>query len=455
MSFARYPAYRDSGVEWLGQIPAHWEITPLKRLADFVNGDAFKPADWSESGIPIIRIQNLNGGDEFNYFDGTVEEKYLVRKGDLLFGWSGNRGTSFGPFLWSKEGTYALNQHIFRVVPFWSENTDLYWILKAVTAHVEDQAHGIIGMVHVTKGALGSIKVPVPTPEEQAAIATFLDQETAKIDALVAEQEKLIALLQEKRQAVISHAVTKGLDPDAPMKDSGVEWLGEVPRHWEVLRIKQLASFVGGGTPSRDMPEYWHGEIPWISPKDMKTEFVMDSKEHITDAGLRSSVTSLIPAGSVLMVVRSGILKHTIPVAINQKPVALNQDMKALLFDSSRLAALFVLRFIQGLNDKLLLEWSKQGATVESIEHEYLVNSLLPVPPISEQTTIVAHLDHVTAQLDDLMSEARTAITLLQERRTALISAAVTGQIDVRGLVRDASTPISIAASVCPSTATG
>ena len=198
MSFPRYPSYKDSGVEWLGEVPGHWEVVPLKHIAEFVNGDAFKPTEWATSGIPIIRIQNLNGSEDFNYYDGEVEQRYLVHDGDLLFGWSGNRGTSFGPFLWSRNEVCALNQHIFRVVPTSAEKRSLFWTLKAVTAHVEDQAHGIIGMVHVTKGDLGAINVPVPPIPEQTQIATFLDYETAKIDELVAEQRRLMELLNEE-----------------------------------------------------------------------------------------------------------------------------------------------------------------------------------------------------------------------------------------------------------------
>jgi type I restriction enzyme S subunit len=237
MSFPRYPGYKASGVEWLGEVPEGWSAKPLKHIAEFINGDTFKPSAWSESGLPIIRIQNLNGSEEFNYFDGAIESRYLVHDGDLLFGWSGNRGTSFGPFLWHRAEVCVLNQHIFRVVPKSLCKRALFWTLKAVTAHVEDQAHGIIGMVHITKGDLGAISVPLPPLPEQTAIAEFLDRETAKIDELVAEQRRLMELLKEKRQAVISHAVTQGLNPDAPMKPSGIEWLGDVPAHWVLVRL--------------------------------------------------------------------------------------------------------------------------------------------------------------------------------------------------------------------------
>lgn len=439
MSFPRYPEYKDSGVEWLAEVPAHWDLTPLKHLADFVNGDAFKPTDWAESGIPIIRIQNLNGGEDFNYFDGTVEDRYLVSGGDLLFGWSGNRGTSFGPFIWRKDGVYALNQHIFRVVPFGIDNNDLYWILKAVTAHVEDQAHGIIGMVHVTKGDLGAIKVPVPTPAEQTAIATFLDRETTKIDGLVAEQEKLIALLQEKRQAVISHAVTKGLDPNVTMKDSGVEWLGEVPEHWEVRPLKHAVQFRSGGTPDKSRRDYWDGEIPWASAKDLKVDNLSDTADHITSQALADGAASLVEQGSVLVVVRGMILARTFPVVTAMTPMAINQDLKAVTA-KMLLHKAFLPWLLRGTETESLNRLDEAGHGTKALRMDAWGAMPIPMPPTDEQAEIAEFLGRATAHIDALVDEARTAVTLLQERRTALISAAVTGQIDVRGIAsRDVS----------------
>jgi type I restriction enzyme S subunit len=203
---------KDSGVAWLGQVPAHWEVAPLKHLADFINGEAFKPTEWSDDGTPIIRIQNLNGGDDFNCYNGEVNPRHHVQKGDLLFGWSGNRGTSFGPFVWPREGLHYLNQHIFKVEPRSCNVGWFYWCLRAVTIYVEEQAHGIIGMVHVTKGVLGAIPVPLPPPAEQAAIAAFLDRKTGDIDTLTSEAHRAIALLRERRAALISAAVTGKID---------------------------------------------------------------------------------------------------------------------------------------------------------------------------------------------------------------------------------------------------
>jgi len=203
---------KDSGIEWLGEIPRQWECVPLKYVVEFINGAPFKPSDWQSDGVPIIRIENLNGGEEFNYSADQLPKKYHVQKGDLLFGWSGNRGTSFGPFLWSREGLHYLNQHIFRLTGYHCDKTWLYWTLKAVTFYVERQAHGIIGLVHITKGDLGSIKIPLMKETEQRAIAAFLDRETAGIDALVEKVNLSIDRLREYRTALVSAAVTGKID---------------------------------------------------------------------------------------------------------------------------------------------------------------------------------------------------------------------------------------------------
>ena len=209
-------------------------------------------------------------------------------------------------------------------------------------------------------------------------------------------------------------------------KDSGVEWLGEVPEHWALPKIKGVALFSGGGTPSRENMDYWNGDIPWVSPKDMKAERIVGAEESITEAGLQNSTSNLLPPGRVLMVVRSGILKHTIPVGINETAVALNQDMKALEFHADKCISGFFLRWVQGFNDQLLLAWAKQGATVESIEHGYLAETVIPLPDVSEQTRIAAFLDRETAKIDGLVAEQQRLIDLLKEKRQAVISHAVT-----------------------------
>ena len=256
MKLKPYPKTKPSGVEWLGDVPVHWEAKPLKHLTDFINGAPFKPEDWSQDGVPIIRIENLNGGDNFNGYEGSVRERYHVSKGDLLFGWSGNRGTSFGPFLWPREGLHYLNQHIFRLAHFSCDRSWFYWALKAVTKTIEDEAHGIIGMVHVTKGKLGAVQIPFLPLAEQRSIAAFLDRETGRINLLVSKKQNLIERLKEKRTALISRIVTRGLPPTAAraaglranpsIKPSALDWLGDIPQHWEARKFLRCAFFQEG-----------------------------------------------------------------------------------------------------------------------------------------------------------------------------------------------------------------
>ncbi|MGE8237000.1 MAG: restriction endonuclease subunit S [Stenotrophomonas indicatrix] len=213
-------------------------------------------------------------------------------------------------------------------------------------------------------------------------------------------------------------------------KDSGVEWLGDVPEHWTLHKLKYIARFSGGGTPSRECLSYWNGDIPWVSPKDMKVEVIVGAEENITIEGLQNSATSLVSPGGVLLVVRSGILKHTIPVAINNVEVALNQDMKALRFNPKLALFNFFCRWVQGFNNELRHAWLKQGATVESVEQEYLADTVVPMPAIDEQRMIVDFLDQETVRIDALIDEQQRLIELLKEKRQAVISHAVTKGID-------------------------
>jgi type I restriction enzyme S subunit len=441
MSFPRYEKYKDSGVEWLGEVPAHWEVISIKWLSPVLRGASPRPIDDSkyfddDGEYSWVRIADVSASDvilkettqKLSDLGSSLSVKILP--GQLFVSIAGTVGK---PCI---SEIKACIHDGFVYFPKLKINPKLlYRIFESGTCYGGLGKWGT--QLNLNTDTIGSIRVAFPPDNELNQILAFLDRETAKIDELIAEQQRLVELLKEKRQAVISHAVTKGLNPDAPMKDSGIEWLGEVPVHWGLNKLKHFTSFSGGGTPSRDNPKYWNGDIPWISPKDMKLEKLSNSEECITEAGLENSSSSLLSPGRVLMVVRSGILKHTIPVAINDVPVALNQDMKALDFTEGLCLSIFFLRWVQGLNDVLLLAWAKQGATVESIEQPYLAETVVPLPSIAEQNTIIEFLDQETTKIDKLIAEAQRAIELLKERRTALISAAVTGKIDVRGLVAD------------------
>jgi type I restriction enzyme S subunit len=284
---------------------------------------------------------------------------------------------------------------------------------------------------NVSAEKYANLFIPIPPIGEQRAIARFLDFKTAQIDALIAKKKMLLDKLAEKRTALISHAVTKGLDPMVPMKESGVAWLGGIPAHWDAKRLKFVVSTFGGGTPNTGKPEYWNGDIPWVSPKDMKCDFIETTEDYLTEIGVAESATKIVPVDSVLIVVRSGILRHTIPVARNTVEVALNQDMKALVA-SERLRPGFIHWFISGLQGGLLPIWSKQGCTVESIEMDYMSNTVIPLPPVAEQDAILARILEITASVDAQAEKVTAVISSLIEYRSSLITHAVTGKIDLR-----------------------
>src|SRR5690625_1094444 len=281
--------------------------------------------------------------------------------------------------------------------------------------------------------------IGIPPLSEQTAIADFLDQKTGEIDLAVKKGEERIRLLKEYRAAVIHEAVTRGvpvditgIDQGVEMKESGIEYIGEIPEHWEVKKLKYaIKNITGGGTPSKNNSSFWNGNIPWVSPKDMKINQITSTQDYITEEGLNNSSANLISKNSLLIVFRSGILKHTLPVAINLIEVALNQDMKAIEpnFDISTL----YLKFMHlGLENEILTFCTTLGATVDSISMKFYMNFELPVPPIEEQRQIVEYIETETARLDAEIRTAEEEIRLLQEYREALISEAVTGKIDVR-----------------------
>jgi type I restriction enzyme S subunit len=279
---------------------------------------------------------------------------------------------------------------------------------------------------------IGGLPILLPSKAEQQQIAAFLDWKTSQIDALIAKKQELLHKLKEKRLAVITQAVTKGLNPDAPMRDSGIPWLGAVPDHWEVIPLGFLMTMSGGMTPSMANSEYWEGEIPWVTPKDMKRPRISDSIDHITAAALAETAISLIPIGAILIVVRGMILAHSFPTAVTERPVTINQDMKALRC-GERLDIEFLFWCLNGFA-KVLSNLAQESAHgTRKVETETLKKFQLPLPSISEQKTVATALAHRLNQLDQLADSTDETITRLTEYRTALITAATTGKIDVRG----------------------
>lgn len=427
-----YSEYKPSGTDWLGDVPAHWEIRPAFGV--------YSPNLEKNIGMKEKTVLSLSYGHivikPTEKLHGLVPESFetyqIVNPGDIVLrttdlqndhtslrvGMVRNRGIITSAYLVLRTRADVDPNYGYQVLNAWDLSKAIYRYGSGLRQNL-DFTH--FKRMHIT----------LPPHDEQSAIIRFLVYANRQIEYAIQSKRKLITLLNEQRQVIIHRAVTRGLDSHIRLKASGAGWLGDVPEHWEVRKLKFEMSFCGGGTPSKANSSYWNGNIPWVSPKDMKADVVDDAEDHITERAVAESSTRLVPAGSLLMVVRSGILQRTIPVALCSREVALNQDMKALNMKGKLGLEYFVL-LVRGCEKRLLTEWRKQGATVESIEHRFLANTKVPVPPLKEQEEIVSHVATETEPIRIAMNRARQEIDFIQEYRTRLITDVVTGKLDVR-----------------------
>lgn len=429
--FTRYPKYKDSEIPWIGEIPADWTIRPLVGIAC--------ECDEPNTGMRESDLLSLSYGSivpkDMTSNDGLLPESFetyqIVQPDDIVLRLTDlqNDKRSLRSAIVKEPGIITSAYLAIR-----SRNIEpsfLAYLLRSydLTKVFYSMGGGLRQSMKFAE--MKRLPVLVPSSEEQTAIAAFLDREIAKIDALIEEQEKLIALLKEKRQALISHAVTKGIDPNAPMKDSGIEWLGQVPAHWELKPLKYLVTLQSGGTPDKSNPDYWDGTIPWASAKDIKVEVLRDTEDHITDAAVVGGAASMAPAGAVVVVVRGMILARTFPVTLLANPMAINQDLKALRVANSA-ESRFLAWYLRGTANESLTRLDEAGHGTKALRMGSWSSLMIASPSVDEQCVIADYLEARMHQIDDLVIESEHAINLLKERRAALISAAVTGKIDVR-----------------------
>ena len=419
---------KDSGSEWIGMIPQEWETQKLKYCVDLrleKTADKSSPASY----IGLEHVSSFTGTLCENYeaitdFNGDTLD---FRGGDVLFG-------KLRPYL---AKAYQAKNAGRCSSEFWVMNPTgidgrylLYYVLS--NGFISDIDHSTFGvkMPRAEWNYAGNEKIPLPPQKEQFRIVSYLDTKCAEIDALITAKEKTNALLKERRQSIIYEAVTKGLDPTAPMKDSGVEWIGEIPQRWEIAALKRLGTPATGSTPSKDNADYWDGDIPWVSSKDMKSDYLLDSEDHITQAAVGECGLTLFAPGALIFCVRSGILRHTFPVAVATLPVTINQDLRALSLTGDINPA-FLLYYMRGMNNAIVSLYQKIGATVESIEMDWFLYFPVVLPSREEQDRIVEALDSKCASLDQTVKQNEATIRQLKEYRQSLVYEAVTGKIEI------------------------
>ena len=441
--FKPYPSYKESGVEWLGEIPAHWELKRLRStLTSCQNGVWGDEPDGVHDVICVrvadfdrVRLKVDITDPTLRSIEPGVVAARGLHPGDLLLEKSGGgENQPVGALvLYDHMATAVCSNFVARATVAEGHEARFLTYLHAAlyasrvnTCHIKQST----GIQNLDSASYLSESTGLPPQPEQRAIAAFLDRETARIDALVAKKERLIELLQEQRTALITRAVTKGLDPTVPMKDSGVEWLGEIPAHWEVSRIKWAAKMVSGHTPDKKIDSYWQGgDIPWVSLADTgqlrEVDYIATTAVMTTSDGIAHSSAHVLPEGTVVF-----SRDATIGLcAITRAGMAVSQHFIGWVC-GSRLRPEYLLFALRSMTQEL--ERLTMGATVRTIGMPEVKSLATPIPPLAEQERIVSEVLHRRARLDALVTKVGEAIERLKELRSTLISAAVTGKIDVR-----------------------
>ncbi|BCG95987.1 restriction endonuclease subunit S [Mesorhizobium sp. 131-2-1] len=418
MSFPSYPRLKPSGVEWIGDLPDHWDVMPLKRIVSLRSGEMIRPDQVDETGTyPVYGGNGLRGYTSTYTHEGTYA--LVGRQGALC----GNVNYASGQF-WASE-------HAIVATPLCG--MPVTWLGELLRTMNLGRYSTSAAQPGISVEMIANLVVGVPPLPEQTAIAAFLDRETGKIDTLVEEQKRLIELLKEKRQAVISHAVTKGLNPDVPMKASGVEWLGEVPEHWDVKPLKLAASVQTGTAKGKDNSGKDTVRVPYL-----RVANVQDGYLDLTDvAEIEIPASDLdryrLRKGDVLMneggdfdkLGRGHVWYGEIDPCIHQnhvfavRPREVSPEWLNAVTSSAYAQFYFMSR-------------SKQSTNLASISSTNIMELPLVLPSRDEQVEILQQVDRQLSRLSQLSAECNLAVQILLERRASLISAAVTGKIDVR-----------------------
>ena len=433
MKYQCYAEYKDSGVEWLGEIPSHWDSKPLKYLCTY-NDEVLTEATSSDTEIQYIDIGSVSATEGISHIetmlfkDAPSRARRIVKDGDVIVSTVRTYLEAIAPIDNPPENLIVSTG--FAVI---RPNKNLYkgyaaYCLRAKGFIKEVVARSVgVSYPAINSSDLVNIAVPSIAYSEQTKIANFLDHETAKIDSLIEKQQQLIELLKEKRQAVISHAVTKGLNPNVSMKDSGVEWLGQVPEHWIVKSYRHASRIYRGkfGHRPRNDPAFYDGEYPFIQTGDVARadKYITEYSQTLNEKG--KEVSQLFPKGTLMMAIAANIGDTAIlgfeayapDSVVGFKP---HDQIDLEFLKYSFMAALPALEQTSTQSTQANLNVERIGAVQGSF------------PSKGEQKKIVQYLDQLLEHYRVTENKAESTIQLMQERRTALISAAVTGKIDVR-----------------------
>jgi len=436
----QYDIYKDSGIEWIGEIPDHWEAIPMRfLLRQKITDGPHETPKFLSDGIPFLSVDGIQDGELT--FEGCrkisiedhkrFKQKCTVEKYDILMG----KAASVGKVAQVKvDFEFSIWSPLALLKPNHKKITSSYFEYFLKSSYAKDNAN--ILSTFNTQQNISMTDIPriyyiLPISiDEQTAIANYLDRKTVEIEALITDKKRLLELYEEEKTAVISQAVTKGIDPNAKMKDSGIEWLGEIPKHWEVKRLKYIAKVQTGRTPkiqSSQIDFFENGNINWFTPADFDgNNKLLGSKRLITAEAIEKNEVELFPEFSIYLVSIGATLGK---VSYFDKEASANQQINIISFDKGKYNPIFGYYYLIGNKEMIALE--ADYTTLPILNQSKTKNLIFVAPSIKEQQSIVRHIETECARIDTKIEKTKKLIELLTEYRTALISEVITGKIKV------------------------
>ena len=424
---------KDSGIEWIGEIPEEWEVSKLKYLGRYVNGYPFKPDDWGDKGKPIIRIQDLTGSnDSPNYYDGNIDAKYHIKNGDILVSWA----ATLDAFIWNKDDG-LLNQHIFKAIPQEEKITPyfFFWMIKEAMQNMNnDNKHGIF-MQHVTLDVFNNFSVPLPPLSEQKRIATYLFQKISEAGIMLDDTLSSITGYKKLKQTVITQAVTKGVRGEREMKDSEVEWIGEIPKEWRKTQLRHCATIKSGITLGKSYSkDTVLIERPYLRVANVQGGYVDLNDLATIEVTPDEDFKYRLHSGDVLMTeggdrdkLGRGCVWHgEIEPCLHQNHVFAVQTNETILLPEF-LEYLTASDVGRSYFDVTAIKTTNLACTSSS----KVLAFTIPLPPIEEQIEIVSYIKKRSLELNKLIMKKELLAQELESYKKSLIYEVVTGKREV------------------------
>ena len=420
----QYPTYKESGVQWIGLIPEHWEAYPIKWYLQLCKGN--KPAELVESGEePYVTMDYIrNRENKVCMYPANTDGLVHIEDNDILILWD---GANAGEVVLGRKGYLSSTMALCSFDNKVANKEYGYYFLKSLEPIFKQYAGGTT-IPHFDSSVLFEYNYPLPSLSEQQTIAQFLDSKTAKIDESVLLYEQQKADLVEYRKALVSDTVTRGLNPNVPLKDSGIQWLGQIPEGWKVLKCGLLFSTIGSGTtPKSDNPAYY-SEVgqPWLQTGDLNDGYITRTNKFVSELALNDYSLPIYPKGSIVIAMYGATIGK---LGILDIETCTNQAC-CVLANGNGIENKFAF-YVLAAGKKELIN-SANGGGQPNISQAIIRDFRVPVPSLAEQQQIVAFLDAKTAMIDETICRIDEQITDLRNYRTALITDAVTGKIDVR-----------------------